>query len=136
MNSLDLHAKLLDETDCRRRRLVLRWCRAFIRELRELLRRVPAARQRQRCATCAFNPATDKMRGFDSTCVNLKNAIDLGKPFYCHDDLPYVRGVGWTPKPKVEDMRLCGGFADIAADPKTKTAADRAAAKCAGFWPD
>lgn len=137
MNTLDFHSHRFEPTwdDLRRRKLVLNWCRAFIAELRALLRRVPSEKQRERCATCAFNPATDKMKGFDATCVNLRDAIDRGKPFYCHDDLPFVKGIGWVAKDDPSQMRPCGGYADIAGDPDAKSAVDRAIARCGGFDP-
>jgi hypothetical protein len=133
-----------------RRRYIERFLRLFMEELRVILRRrAPEMRRRfpdahPACATCAFNPATDRMRGWDTTAHRLIQAIQNDEPFYCHHSMPYVKNVGWIPPytlgangPEVDvsKMQLCAGWADVVGDPDTKTAVDRAAQRL-GKAPD
>jgi hypothetical protein len=116
-----------------RRGYVRRVLQAFIEELRAILKRrgpelyAQFPEVRRPCHTCAFNPATDCWRGADTTAARLMDAIERDQPFYCHENLPYVRGVGWVPVPA--KMRLCAGWFAVMGHPETKSAFTRAVMK-------
>ena len=100
--------------------------REYIRALRAVLKRrgLAAARGQRPCSTCAFNPSTDRWPGFQTTMLGLLQAIEAGRPFYCHKGLPRdakTRQWYWDPrKPKPAE---CAGWRAIADDPATQRAA-------------
>lgn len=124
-------------TKAEKRTLVNRVLRAFIGELRVILRRVaPSFYQRypnatRPCHSCAFNPGTDDWQGFDTTANGLMKAIRDDRPFYCHENIPWKKPIAeWTTEDHrhfKEHGKLCAGFAAIQGDPETKLAFMRAA---------
>jgi hypothetical protein len=111
-------------------RLIRRVCKAFLRELRAIYARVLPEYRRQfprakrPCKTCAFNPSTDRWVGMEKTALQLAKAIETDQPFYCHANMPYMRGYGWIPiKSK---LRLCAAWATIMNDAATKQAMHKA----------
>lgn len=134
---IQLHSCHVDETatetvtDRVDRLFVRRVCRQFLRNLRaiyvrvapEMAKRFPKARKP--CHSCAFNPSTDRWQGMESTAWKLAQAIRHDQPFYCHENLPYMRGFGWIPVKK--KLRLCASWATIMNDPAVKTAFEKAA---------
>jgi hypothetical protein len=127
------------------RRLVNRVLRGFIQELRAIFKRVAPERYRQFpnaarcCHTCAFNPSTDNWYGWDKTAYELMKAIRDHRPFYCHENLPWRTPVSdWTREEIqhfMEHRKLCGGFAAIQGDPKTREAFIVAALRAQGKKP-
>lgn len=130
----------------RGRRFVKRMLRAFIDELRAVLKRVGPDLYRKfpdaprPCHTCAFNPATDGWQGADMTAYTLMEAIRDGRPFYCHENIPWEKPTElWTTEEiqhYMQHRKLCAGYAAVAGEPETKTAFVRAALKVQGCEPD
>ena len=127
-----IHQCQIDETatELPDRRFVRRVCRQFLRNLRAIYARVlPTYNERfpnarKPCHSCAFNPSTDRWVGMESTAYKLAQAIKDDQPFYCHANLPYMRGFGWIPVKK--KLRLCASWATIMNDPEMKTAFEKA----------
>jgi hypothetical protein len=117
--------------------------RAVIHRLRRILKseapahysRFPDARRP--CHSCAFNPGTDHDRGFDATVVHLVDALLAGRPFFCHEPLPYEAGRGWQ-FPSLEELRAtpwltertvpCAGWWIVKDHPEARRAFARASA--------
>lgn len=102
-----------------------------ITRLRALLKReapavlAAAPDHRRPCHTCAFNPGTDRMQGFDTTVLGLASAIEQGNPFFCHEPLPKGSTGDWEFDPA--KAQLCAGYAMLrGALPDAKRAIVRA----------
>lgn len=78
---------------------------------------------RRPCHSCAFVPSTDAWKGWDTTVLNLVQALEQGVPFWCHEPLPRG-GDGWTWE--ADKARVCMGWAAIVADRGAKLAFVRA----------
>ena len=112
--------------DRERRAYLRRFLSRYIGELRRMLKRrwpdhvARYPQTRRPCSTCAFNPSTDTWPGFETTVFELLTAIDRGRPFYCHEDLPTNHAGEWCWD--AEKAHLCAGWAVVAIDPATRDA--------------
>jgi len=79
---------------------------------------------RRPCHSCAFAPSTDAWQGWDTTVLNLVQALEQGVPFWCHEPLPRGGPEGWTWE--ADKARVCMGWAAIVADRGAKLAMVRA----------
>ena len=109
-----------------------RFLRTYIGVLRGILkRRAPdlPADARRPCHSCAFNPSTDTLPGFEKTMLGLIRSLDTGEPFYCHEGLPTDPATGeWYYDPREPLPARCAGWEAIADDPDAKRAGVRAIA--------
>ena len=72
-------------------------------------------------------PSTDGWEGNDTTALGLRDAIEKGAPFYCHEGMEIVNGE-YDPM-TAKELRLCGGWAVVQSDPTVRQAFVRAALK-------
>ena len=106
---------------------IIRILRGFMLEIRVIL--ADSARMMgiilpeisDRCATCAFNPATDGFGGFAATAYGLLLAILTDQQvFLCHGDEP-----DWKAQHPIdpENPLLCHGFQSVVTFSGAKTIA-------------
>jgi hypothetical protein len=91
-------------TDTAARRLVRRVMRAFLGELRAILKRDAPAYYAAHpdaprpCHSCAFSPSTDRWTGMETTANHVREALANGSDFSCHQGLPWRKPLqDWTP---------------------------------------
>lgn len=92
--------------------------RTFMKELREVLdstHTVHLVRAvfpdiEPKCATCAFNPATDGLKGFAPTAYGLLWSILYDGVFLCHGEDPNWKGQHAIDP---ENLSLCNGFHSV-----------------------
>lgn len=111
--------------------------RAFMEEIRGLFRRLardhyrrfPGARRP--CETCAFRAWTDTdplwRTGRDHTAWHLLEALWHDDAFYCHEGMTVGAAGEFSPPADRSQLRLCGGWGVVCADPEAKVAMLRAA---------
>jgi hypothetical protein len=124
----------------RKREIVNRTLKAFVVELRAILKRVAPMHYQEfpnagrPCHSCAFNPATDNWQGFDTTVNGLMKCVLENQPFYCHENIPWKKPIEeWTTEDHrqfKEHAQLCSGFA-ILLRPDANADAKRALLKVA-----